>query len=98
MDRITLTYRQAFAQSNFFGLSIQSKSNTKMWFKIQIQIHFPKWIDNPIQIQSQSNYLRKKWKAANIKSILHKCFWHGIPKRHIFINQLIKCKINVDKK
>ncbi len=53
------TYPQAFAQSNFFGLSIQSKSNTKMQFKIQIQIHFLKWIDNPIQIQSQSNYLRK---------------------------------------
>jgi hypothetical protein len=30
-----------------------------MQFKIQIQIHFLKWIDNPIQIQSQSNYLRK---------------------------------------
>ncbi len=41
---------QAFAQSNFFGLSIQSKSNTKICLKIQIQ--------NPILIldcQSQSN-------------------------------------------
>ncbi len=25
-----------------------------MWFKIQIQIHFLKWIDNPIQIQSHT--------------------------------------------
>ncbi len=52
-------YDQAFAQSNFFGLLIQSKSNTKIWLKIQIQIHFLKWIDNPIQIQSQSSYLIK---------------------------------------
>jgi len=58
---------QAFAQSNFFGLSIQSKSNTKMWFKIQIQIHFLKWIDNPIQIQSQSNYLRKNERQQTLK-------------------------------
>ncbi len=48
------SYMQAVAQSNFFGLSIQSKSITNMWLTIQIQIHFSKWIDNPIQIQSQS--------------------------------------------
>ena len=62
---ICLPLAQAFAQSNFFGLSIQSKSNTKMWFKIQI--HFLKWIDNPIQIQSQSNYLRKNERQQTFK-------------------------------
>ncbi len=62
---IKLIYWQAFAQSKFFGLSIQSKSNTKMWLKIQI--HFLKWIDNPIQSQSQSNYLRKNERQQTFK-------------------------------
>jgi len=35
-------------------------SITNMWLAIQIQIWFCKWIDNPIQIQSQSNYFWKK--------------------------------------
>ncbi len=48
------TYSQAIAQSDFFGLSIQSKSITHMWLKIQIWIQFSKWLDNPIQ--TQSNY------------------------------------------
>ncbi len=67
MNFSNVTMQQALAQSKFFGLSIQSKSNTKMWFKIQIQIHFLKWIDNPIQIQSQSNYLRKNERQQTLK-------------------------------
>ncbi len=54
----TLIYQQAIAQSDYFGLPIQSKSITNMWLTIQIQIS--KWIENPIQIQSQSNYIWKK--------------------------------------
>ncbi len=42
---------QAIAQSDFFRLAIQSKSNTKKGLKIQIQIHFSNWIDNLIAIQ-----------------------------------------------
>jgi len=38
---------QAIAQSDYFGLSIQSKATTNMWFRIQIQIWISKWIDNP---------------------------------------------------
>jgi len=48
-----LTYEQAIAQSDYFGLSIQSKSITNIWLTIQIQIQFSKLIDNPIQIQSK---------------------------------------------
>jgi len=40
---------QAIAQSDFFGLTIQSKSITNML--LTIQIRFSKWIDNPITIQ-----------------------------------------------
>ncbi len=40
---------QAIAQSNFFGLTIQSKSINNM--RLTIQIQFSKWIKNPIQTQ-----------------------------------------------
>jgi len=43
-----------YCSIRFFGLSIQSKFITNMWLGIQIQIY--KWIDNAIQIHSQSNY------------------------------------------
>jgi len=58
----TNAYDQAFAQSDYFGLSIQSKSITNMWLIIQIQ--FSKWIDDLIQIQSQSNNFWKKMRDS----------------------------------
>jgi hypothetical protein len=77
---------QAIAQSDFFGLSIQSKSITKIWLTIQIQMQFSKWIDNPIQIQSQSNNF---WKIL---------WWnHGIPKIHFLSTFKLIAKLFVWK-
>jgi len=59
---------QAVAQSDFFGLSIQSKSITNVWLTIRIQIHFSKWNDNPIQ--SQSNFFGKDL-GQQILNVLH---------------------------
>jgi hypothetical protein len=60
-----MAQKQAIVQSNFFGLSIQSKSITNVGLTIRIQ--FSKWIDNPIQIQSQSKYFWKKVRSTNMK-------------------------------
>ena len=46
---------QGIPQS-IFGLPIQLQSFAKLWLTFQIQIWFLKRIDNPMQIQSQSNF------------------------------------------
>ncbi len=77
--------KQTVAQSNFLGLSIQFKFITKMWLTIQIQ--FSKWIDNSIQIQSQSDSRPCLWQNQNHVIPV-------IPKRHPFINFQLWCQVN----
>ena len=69
---------EGYFSIRFFGLSIQSKSITNMWLSIQIQ--FSKWIDNPIQ--SQSNYLSKDMGQQVLNGQV--LWWnHDIPKRNL---------------
>ncbi len=65
-----------------------------MWFKIQIQIYFLEWIDNPIQIQSQSNYLRKNERQQTLKVFCINDLDIEFP-RDIFLSTNL---LNVDKK
>ncbi len=56
-----------------------------MWLSIQIQIHFSKWIDNPIQIQSQSRNFKKNSMTVNFESFILQ-LKHVIPKGDLLIN------------
>ncbi len=86
---------QAIAQSNYFGLSIQSKSSTNMRLTIQIRIQFSRRIDNPIQIQSQSNYFWKKIWDSKYKMAKFNDKTHWIPKRQLLSTDKLNNKLLV---